>query len=174
MSDRPEHNSTPQASFLARWSQRKQEQHNKPETQAVEPKPTAPATVTEVVITREQDLPTLESLTEDSEVGMFLNEGISEAIQRKVLRKLFHMGKFNVCDGLDDYAEDYTFFEPLEQVLHAKEQIRQVTDKVRQTVAEETDSPMVSITEGDETTASAEGSSEILDELSRREENNEG
>lgn len=175
MSDRPEQNNAATDSFLERWSQRKREQQNQPDTPANEAESTTQSSVTEAVIIREQDLPPIESLTEDSEVGMFLNEGISEAIQRKVLRKLFHMGKFNMCDGLDDYAEDYTFFEPLQQVLHAEEQIRQVTEQVRQTDEHETSANATEHTgEAEETTASAQDSSEMLDESERHDQNNEG
>ena len=35
------------------------------------------------------------------------------------LRKLFHLPQFNFRDGLDDYAEDYTNFEPLGDIITA-------------------------------------------------------
>lgn len=115
--------------FLQRWSQRKQQQQHKPVPQpAVEPPSSndPPTTLTEA------ELPPIESLHEDSEVSMFLHENISESLRRAALRKLFHMGKFNVCDGLDDYADDYSVFQTLQGVLTAQEQMHHITEKFEQ------------------------------------------
>lgn len=78
---------------------------------------------------KEEDLPPIQSLHEDSEISMFLGEGISENLRRQALRRLFHFGKFNVCDGLDDYDEDYTIFEPLSDLIDVKQQLQRVTSK---------------------------------------------
>lgn len=59
------------------------------------------------------ELPPVESLDADSDYSGFLSPEVDEALQRAALRKLFHMPGFNVTDGLDDYAEDFTSFEPL-------------------------------------------------------------
>ena len=61
---------------------------------------------------------------------MFLADDISESLRRQVLRKLFHMGKFNICDGLDDYADDYTVFESLTTVLDTRQQLQDINDKL--------------------------------------------
>jgi hypothetical protein len=69
-------------------------------------------------------LPSIDSLDENSELSMFLSDKVSESIKRQALRKIFHMDKFNVCDGLDDYAEDYTGFEALGDVMTAHQRLR--------------------------------------------------
>jgi len=68
------------------------------------------------------EIPDIDSLTEDSDVASFFTDQVSDALRKAALRKIFHLGKFNVCDGLDDYAEDYTLFEPLENIALAKPQ----------------------------------------------------
>jgi hypothetical protein len=52
-------------------------------------------------------------LTEDSDYSAFLSPKVSVELQRLALRKLFRSAKFNVRDGLDDYAEDYHRYETL-------------------------------------------------------------
>jgi hypothetical protein len=69
-------------------------------------------------------LPPLDSLDADSDYSGFLHPQVSEALQRVALRKLFHSVKFNVVDGLDDYAEDYRNFEALGDVVTADMRLR--------------------------------------------------
>lgn len=52
------------------------------------------------------------------------------------LRKLFHMDKFNVCDGLDDYAEDYTRFEPLGEMITAHQRLREERESLNRLAKE--------------------------------------
>lgn len=65
------------------------------------------------------DMPPLESLTIDSDFSAFLSEKVSESLRRAALRKLFHSSEFNVVDGLDEYAEDFTTFEALGDIITA-------------------------------------------------------
>ncbi len=65
------------------------------------------------------DMPPLESLSGNSDVSGFLSKGVSEGLRRAALRKLFHSPKFNVCDGLDDYCEDFTNFPALGSTITA-------------------------------------------------------
>jgi len=65
------------------------------------------------------DMPPLESLTVDSDYSGFMSAKVSEALRRAALRKLFHSPKFNVCDGLDDYCDDFTRFAPLGSTVTA-------------------------------------------------------
>ncbi len=58
-------------------------------------------------------LPDLDQLDQDSDYSAFLAPQVDAALRRKALRKLFHSPKFNVCDGLDDYCDDFTRFAPL-------------------------------------------------------------
>jgi hypothetical protein len=58
-------------------------------------------------------------LGEDDNYGDFLSPEVSEKLRKVALRKLFHGAGFNIRDGLDDYDEDYTFFEPLGDIVTA-------------------------------------------------------
>jgi hypothetical protein len=58
-------------------------------------------------------LPDLDQLDQDSDYSAFLAPQVDAALRRAALRKLFHSPKFNVCDGLDDYCDDFTQFAPL-------------------------------------------------------------
>ncbi len=44
---------------------------------------------------------------------------VSEKLRKVALRKLFHGAAFNVRDGLCEYDEDYTSFEPLGDIVTA-------------------------------------------------------
>jgi len=122
--------------FLQRWSQRKQQENEKSESRGSHTEVVADAVPNSNVV-NEQDLPPLESLDENSEVSMFFSDGVSETIKRQALRKLFHMDKFNVIDGLDDYAEDYTSFQPLGDVITAHQRLREEKEKLRQAMLDD-------------------------------------
>jgi hypothetical protein len=66
------------------------------------------------------DLPDLDELDENSDYSMFMAAGVSADKRRMALRKLFRSPKFNVIDGLDDYCEDYTKFDPLGSIVTAE------------------------------------------------------
>jgi hypothetical protein len=66
------------------------------------------------------DLPDLADLDEDSDYSMFMAAGVSPDKRRAALRQLFRSPKFNVIDGLDDYCEDYTKFDPLGDIVTAE------------------------------------------------------
>ncbi|MCG8036711.1 MAG: DUF3306 domain-containing protein [Candidatus Thiodiazotropha taylori] len=67
----------------------------------------------------DEDMPPLESLDDSSDYSGFLSPKVSEPLRKMALRKLFHGSDFNLCDGLDDYAEDFTRFEALGDVITA-------------------------------------------------------
>jgi hypothetical protein len=67
----------------------------------------------------DEDMPPLESLDEASDYRGFLSPRVSEPLRKLALRKLFLSSDFNVCDGLDDYAEDFTQFEVLGDLITA-------------------------------------------------------
>jgi len=109
--------------FLERWSRRKAQARSGDDappaeaggsdTERAEEAPgRAPGSVAPA-------LPDLESLDEGSDYSAFLGAGVDESLRRKALRKLFHSPKFNVCDGLDDYCDDFTKFEKLGDVITA-------------------------------------------------------
>ena len=77
---------------------------------------TEPAGVEDTVLT-DEDMPSLESLDDDSDYSGFLSPGVSERLRRRALRKLFTSAVFNVPDGLDDYDDDFTSFEALGDIV---------------------------------------------------------
>jgi hypothetical protein len=124
--------------FLSRWSRRKSEVHQEaaavPEPSG-EPSEAGPDPATSETPPKEltdEDMPPLEELDQDADFSPFLSTGVSEALRKTALRKLFRSDKFNVCDGLDDYAEDYTKFAPLGDVITAdmKYHMQRALDKL--------------------------------------------
>jgi len=51
--------------------------------------------------------------SQSSDYSGFLNKGVSPELRKQALRHLFSHAIFNERDGLNDYDEDYTTFEPL-------------------------------------------------------------
>ena len=112
-------------SVLRRWSRRKQEavqttsvvdEDESKETQASLDTTTSTETETVPVLT-DADMPPIESLDESSDFSGFMSEGVSDELRNLALRKLFRAPAFNIRDGLDEYDEDYTFFEKLGDVV---------------------------------------------------------
>jgi hypothetical protein len=62
-------------------------------------------------------LPSLESLTIDSDYSPFMQPGVDENVKRSALRKLLRHPRFNVMDGLDVYIDDYSLPSPIEPAL---------------------------------------------------------
>ena len=65
------------------------------------------------------DMPKLDSLGEHSDYRQFLAPKVSTELRTLALRKLFHLPQFNLRDGLDDYDDDFTYFEPLGDTVTA-------------------------------------------------------
>jgi len=87
--------------FLRRWSRRKLDEAEARATPA-QPAEAAPP-----------ELPPIDSLTPESDFSAFMHKQVDDKLRRAALRKLFSDPAFNVVDGLDDYAEDYTQLETL-------------------------------------------------------------
>jgi hypothetical protein len=85
------------------------------------------------------DMPALEALGEDDDYSGFLSPGVSEQLRLKALRKLFTSAKFNVTDGLDDNAEDFTTFEPLGDIITSdmRHRIEMEAERARQAAEDE-------------------------------------
>ncbi|MCB1791941.1 MAG: DUF3306 domain-containing protein [Gammaproteobacteria bacterium] len=119
--------------FLQRFSRRKHEarlaESEVPPVaeQAPDPEPAVALT--------DDDMPPIESLDESSDYSVFLSEKVSESLRRSALRKLFHSSAFNVIDELDDYAEDFTTFEALGNVITAEMRHRLEIEARRQAEA---------------------------------------
>ena len=79
--------------------------------------PAASAAAEAERVLTDEDMPSLDSLGEDSDYSGFLSPGVSEALRRRALRKLFTSAVFNVPDGLDDYDDDFTSFQALGDIV---------------------------------------------------------
>ncbi|MEM6985736.1 MAG: DUF3306 domain-containing protein [Pseudomonadota bacterium] len=121
------------ARFLSRWSARKnaakQASQENPEQptdldtalDVAEANATAPADATDEAVTpatheerdAPPDLPDIDTLEADSDYSGFLHPEVDKLVRKAALRKLFSMPQFGVRDGLDDYDDDFTVFEPL-------------------------------------------------------------
>jgi len=61
----------------------------------------------------ETPLPSVDSLTFESDFRGFLQPKVDEAVKRAALKKLFNDPRFNVMDRLDVYIDDYSQPDPL-------------------------------------------------------------
>jgi hypothetical protein len=59
------------------------------------------------------DLPSIESLTSESDFAAFMQPKVPDALKRQALKKLFAQPQFNVMDGLDVYVDDYSVSVPI-------------------------------------------------------------
>lgn len=105
-----------QGGFVSRWSRLKQASLHESKSNAVETTEDVTLQVQAPQLC-DEDMPPIESLTEESDYSGFFSEKVSEALRQQALRKLFHGASFNVCDGLDDYAEDFTSFAKLGSII---------------------------------------------------------
>jgi len=163
MSDSNETENRQDRTFLHRWSRRKHDQAK--QANAKVPAPAQVDTRPVVELPDPQEMPDVDTLDENSEVSMFFSEQVSETLKRQALRKLFHMDKFNVCDGLDDYAEDYTLFEPLGNTLTAHQRLQEERQVINRLVNED-DVPPAAKSEPHEqqTTRQANNTTDSADE----------
>jgi hypothetical protein len=100
--------------FLRRWSRRKQEASSVQKTSTALENPPA--------------LPSLDSLTFESDFKAFMHSKVEDAVKRAALKKLFADPHFNVMDGLDTYIDDYTKAEAFPEGLLAR--IEEVREKL--------------------------------------------
>lgn len=121
-------------SLLHRWSKQKVEatEEELPSTeiqdQETETEPdsdteaTASAEIEQTEQTEQEEkepieLPSIESLGEDSDYSLFMSPEVDENLKKLALRKLFKSPFFNVVDGLNDYDDDFTTFELLGDIV---------------------------------------------------------
>lgn len=112
--------------FLSRWSRlkRQSESENAPPREAE----SLPAAAQKPP--NDSDMPPVESLDENADIGGFLSPRVSKHLQKRALRKVFLSGKFNIRDGLDDYDDDFTSFAPLGDVITAE--MRRMQERMRE------------------------------------------
>jgi hypothetical protein len=92
--------------FLSRWSRRKRDTVQSTPESTQPNRPTTPEAPP-------PELPPIDSLTHDSDFSGFMHKHVDDKLRRAALRKLFSDPSFNIADGLDEYAEDYTLLETL-------------------------------------------------------------
>jgi hypothetical protein len=114
----------PEEGFLSRWSRRKLESEDADagdatEARSIEAQDEDRGGAEPTPVLTDEDMPPLEELGEQSDYSGFFSAGVSETLRKAALHRLFRSPKFNVCDGLDDYAGDYTKFTPLGDVVTA-------------------------------------------------------
>ena len=131
--DRPTYPGNETEGFYSRWSKRKRqarssqldEIQDSTATQtadAINPSADCPVNQEpgeDKAVLSDCDMPDLDTLTEDSDYSCFFSSGVSEKLRKLALRKLFQGQSFNLCDGLDDYDEEYTSFETLGDIVTA-------------------------------------------------------
>jgi hypothetical protein len=81
------------------------------------------------------ELPSLDSLTEESNFGAFMAPGVTPELRRQALRKMFTNPKYAIVDPLDPYRADYAAFTPLGDIItsdmkfHAERLLRKQLEK---------------------------------------------
>ena len=65
----------------------------------------------------DDDMPSLDSLDQDSDYSPFLSRGVSPELRQTALRQLFRQPKFNVETCLDDFQDDFLNFQPLGDIV---------------------------------------------------------
>ena len=127
--------------FLRRWSRRKSSAGKPAEEATSSAEDAGPAkeqaeTGDEQPVLCDEDMPDIDSIDENSNIADFFSPGVSEALRRKALRKVFHGAAFNVRDGLDDYDLDYSKFEKLGDIVTADMRHRMQMEAERLAAAE--------------------------------------
>jgi len=84
-----------------------------PEEVSDPPRATEIEAIEEEPLLSDEDMPDVNSLTSQSDISMFFNRGVSKTVRNAALKYLFQLPQYNIRDGLNDYDEDYTYFEPL-------------------------------------------------------------
>jgi len=105
--------------FVSRWSRLKQEARERPLQEAPKPADAKPL----------PELPPVDKLGFESDFRGFMDTRVDESVRRIALKKLFGDPRFNIADGLDDYAEDYAALQDLpaaivDQLQHARRTLR--------------------------------------------------
>jgi len=125
--------------FYRRWSRRKAD-YLQARANAGN-RDDAPATADDASADEDTEpcLPPLDSLNEHSDLSDFMGARVAEEIRLLALRKVFHTASFNVCDGLDDYAENYRNFEPLGDIVtaHLRHQLKRLQQMADDAEAED-------------------------------------
>ncbi len=114
---------TPAGFSLRRWSRRKLEAAREPAVEEprattvsvpeAPPPPNAAQAAVPPPVEAKAPLPSVESLTPESDFTVFMQPDVDDGLKRQALKKLFTDPHFNVMDGLDIYIDDYTKPDPI-------------------------------------------------------------
>lgn len=142
-SDTRDPEAIPDEGLLRRWARRKRSVQEEEQAAA---RPSGPAAPDRAESPAEHGaapppLPPLYALDAESDYSGFMHPKVSESLRRAALRKLFTSAKFNVVDGLDDYAGDYRNFEPLGDVVTADLRYRRELEAARERARLEASEP---------------------------------
>ena len=123
--------------FLSRWSKRKTEAaQSEPDVDVAEVTDETPSEESAEPLLTDEDMPDIETINGDSDVSGFLSPGVSDALRKKALRKMFLSAAFNVRDGLDEYDDDFTSFEKLGDIVTADMKHQMEMEEARKKLAE--------------------------------------
>ncbi len=111
------------------------------------------------------DMPPVESLTAESDFTQFLAEGVSDALRRAALRKLFQLPEFGVLDGLNEYDEDYTQFEKLGDMVTYHQRRMWAREEAEKAAAERDAAQAGQVAESDQPQAASEPGDEPAEEV---------
>jgi len=135
-----------EGSFLRRWSSRKRRARREQTEESPAEQPVEESKAEEIDATdaskrvlTDEDMPPLESLNEDSDYSGFMSPGVSDSLRNLALRKMFLSSKYNFTDGLDDYADDFTKFAPLGDIITSdmRHQVEMRAERAKQKLEEE-------------------------------------
>jgi len=114
-------------SFVSRWSRRKLAAAREAVEARTPPPPAVPATPVvappaagpagTLPAAAAPDLPSVESLTFESDFSAFMRPGVAADVRQAALRKLLRDPRFNAMDGLDVYIDDYSKPSPLDPAI---------------------------------------------------------
>jgi hypothetical protein len=121
------HEKEQKETFISRWSRRKQEAREQPQRVVAKPADARPM----------PELPPVDTLSFDSDFRGFMDNRVDDVVRRIALKKLFSDPRFNITDGLDDYAENYAALEDLSAAM--VEKLQHARRTLRDTEAEEDD-----------------------------------
>lgn len=143
--------------FLARWSRRKlgeQPEPVPPQPEAAElanapavaapdpasaaPEPIDPRTGKPLSELTDEDMPDIATLDANSDLRGFMSGKVSEALRMQALTKVFHSPKYNQICLCAEYADDYTNFLPMGNIVphDLKQAIAREAGKLVQRLAE--------------------------------------
>ena len=143
--------------FLERWSRRKAtartDKAEQAPADALEPKAEAPLPAENTAAPQAIDpdtLPDIDSLDENSDFSIFMQDGVPDALRNRALRKLWQIDPaFNVVDGLLEYGEDFTDLAAVAEAV-------QTVYKVGKGMVSESDEPEETAKDESETDAASE------------------